>query len=173
MKFSGRLAHPRVLLLCAAVMFSAASSFALGVGEAAPSFTAPSLSGAGSLSLKQFRGKVVFLDIWASWCGPCLTSLPHLDDLRKTYPSAKFQVLAVNVDRDPAKARAFLDKRPVGYPSVSDPEGRIPQRFGLETMPTSYLIDESGVVRFVNEGFRAGDIAKLRNNIEMLLGGER
>jgi thiol-disulfide isomerase/thioredoxin len=162
-----------LLFLSTLTGLSATPAFALDAGDAAPSFSAPSLSGPGDLSLAQFRGKIVFVDIWASWCGPCLKSLPHLDELRKSYPSAKFQVLAVNVDRDPEKARAFRKKRPVGYPSVSDPEGRIPERFGLETMPTSYLIDDRGVVRFVNEGFRTGDIGKLQANIETLLGGAR
>ena len=158
------------LLFGAAVLFTSPTAFALSAGDAAPTFTAPSLTGGDNLSLQDLRGKVVFLDFWASWCGPCLTSLPLLDELRKDFPSERFQVLAVNVDRDPGKARAFLDKRPVGYPSVMDPQGRIPERFGLETMPTSYLIDARGVVRFVNEGFRVGDIDELRENIEALLG---
>ena len=134
------LIRPFCLLVATVALSIAPTASALSAGDIAPSFTAPMLSGGGNLSLQEFRGKVVFVDIWASWCGPCLTSLPLLDDLRKDFPSGKFQVLAVNVDRDPAKARAFLDKRPVGYPSVMDPKGRIPERFGLETMPTSYLI---------------------------------
>ena len=161
------------LLVFVAFLFNAPNALALGTGDIAPSFTAPALSGGGQLSLQAFRGKVVYVDFWASWCGPCLTSLPLLDDLRKEFPTAKFQILAVNVDRDPAQARAFLEKWPVGYPSVMDPEGRIPGRFGLETMPTSYLIDGRGVVRFVNEGFREGDIETLRLNIEALLRGGR
>ncbi len=165
------VARSALMLLLAATLLSAPAAFALGAGDTAPSFTAPSLYGGGNLSLQDLRGKVVFVDFWASWCGPCLTSLPLFDELRQDFPSGKFQVLAVNVDRDPGKARAFLDKRPVGYPSVMDPQGRIPESFGLETMPTSYLIDGRGVVRFVNEGFRVGDIAELRENIEALLGG--
>ena len=162
--------HCTLSLLLAVTFLYAPAALALGAGDTAPTFTAPSLYGEGNLSLQDLRGKVVFVDFWASWCGPCLTSLPLLDELRKDFPSGKFQVLAVNVDRDPDKARAFLDKRPVGYPSVTDPKGHIPERYGLETMPTSYLIDGRGVVRFVNEGFRVGDIAELRENIESLLG---
>ncbi len=148
----------------------APAALALGAGDPAPHFTAPSLQGAGNLSLQDFRGKVVFLDFWASWCGPCLTSLPQLDKLRTEFPSRKFQILAVNVDREPDKARAFLKKRPVGYASAMDPAGRIPKSFELETMPTSFLIDDRGVVRLVHEGFRSGDIDGLRSHIEMLLG---
>jgi thiol-disulfide isomerase/thioredoxin len=111
------------------------------------------------------------LDFWASWCTPCLSSLPLLDGLRREFPAKDFQVVAVNVDRDPARALAFLAERPVGYPSASDPEGRVPERFGLETMPTSFVIDRAGVIRHVQRGFRPGDIDPLREHIRRLVGG--
>jgi peroxiredoxin len=79
-------------------------------------------------------------------------------------------VLAVNVDSDPEKARRFLEKRPVGYPSVTDPKGRIPETFGIETMPTSFLIDRDGVIRHVHNGFRRGDIESIRSRIRELVG---
>ena len=66
---------------------------------------------------------MVYLDFWASWCPPCLTSLPLLEKLRKEFPSDQFQILAVNVDQDPEKARKFLERTQVGYPSATDPEG--------------------------------------------------
>ena len=142
---------------------------ALDTGDAAPRFTAPLLSGDGTLDLSTYRGKVVFLDFWASWCPPCVTSLPMLDELRKEFPATDFQVLAINLDKDTGRAKRFLAKRGIGYPSASDPEGRIPEQFGLETMPTSYLIDRKGVVRLVHEGFRKGDIDTLRGEIRSLV----
>jgi peroxiredoxin len=156
-------------LLLAASLLCGAPAFAVEAGQRAPEFTAPALDGAKSLSLTAYRGKVVYLDFWASWCPPCLTSLPLLEALRKEFPHDQFQVLAVNVDSDPAKARAFLQRVRVGYPSASDPKGRIPSSFGLETMPTSYLIDRSGVVRYVHRGFRKGDVAELREKIAKLV----
>jgi peroxiredoxin len=154
----------------ALALFASSPAAAVDVGQKAPEFTAPALAGAKSLSLGSFRGKVVYLDFWASWCPPCLTSLPVLEELRKEFPQEQFQVLAVNVDQDPAKARAFLERVRVGYPSASDPKGRIPESFGLETMPTSYLIDRSGVVRHVHRGFRKGDVPGLRERIAKLVG---
>ena len=142
---------------------------AAGVGQKAPEFTAPALDGAKSVSLGAYRGKVVYLDFWASWCPPCITSLPLLEELRKQFPSDQFQILAVNVDQDPEKARKFLARTKVGYPSATDPKGRIPESFGIETMPTSFLIDRRGVIRHVHHGFRKGDVAPLRERIAKLV----
>ena len=124
----------------------------------------------GNVELSDYRGKVVYLDFWASWCPPCLVSLPVLEELRQEFPESEFQVIAVNVDRQPAKARSFLAKRKIGYPSATDPDGRIPEKFGIETMPTSFLIDRQGIVRHVHRGFRKGDVDDLRGRIRALLG---
>ena len=156
-------------VMLAALLLLAPAASAIGPGEPAPGFSARVLDGPGQRSLASYRGKVVYVDFWASWCTPCLTSLPLLDKLRGEFPPEQFQILAVNVDRDPGKARGFLAKHPVGYTSVSDPEGRLPEVFALETMPTSYLIDSRGIVRYVHEGFRAGDIDEIRERIRTLL----
>ena len=152
---------------------AAAPALALEVGDVAPAFRAPRLDGAGTLSLEELRGKVVFVDFWASWCAPCQKSMPQLDALRKEFPSDRFALIGVNVDKDTAAAKKLLGKRPVGYPSASDPEGGLPQRFGLETMPTAYLIDGDGVIRYVHRGFRDGDIEAVREKIRALLAGQR
>ncbi len=146
-----------------------ANASALEDGAKAPDFKLPSLDGGKSLSLASFRGKVVYLDFWASWCPPCLTSLPLLEDLRKQFPNDQFQILAVNVDQDVAKARKFLERTGVGYPSATDPKGRLPEMFGVETMPTSFLIDRTGVIRYVHHGFRKGDVGPLRERIAQLV----
>ena len=78
-------------------------------------------------------------------------------------------MLAVNLDKNPKRATKFLKRNPVGYPSVTDPRGRVPKMFGLETMPTSYLIDRDGVIRYVHKGFRKGDIEEIRAEISKLV----
>ncbi|MDJ0850203.1 MAG: TlpA disulfide reductase family protein [Myxococcota bacterium] len=156
-------------MLAIAFVALAVPAAAVEEGQKAPSFSAPPLEGDGPISLDRYKGKVVYLDFWASWCGPCLVSLPLLDELRREFPPDRFQVVAVNVDRDVARARRFLKKRPVGYPSATDPEGRIPEKFGIETMPTSFLIDAKGVVRHVHAGFRKGDIDDIRKRIKALM----
>jgi peroxiredoxin len=146
---------------------------ALDAGDRAPAFALPALDGGGRLDLAEYRGKVVWLDFWASWCPPCLTSLPELEKLRKQMPAKDFQILAVNLDKDPGKALSFLKKNPVGYPSASDPEGSLPEKFGLQTMPTSYLIDRDGTIRLVHEGYRSGDIDTIRREVRKLVEGRR
>jgi len=152
---------------------AAPAAGALGSGDAAPQFTARSLDGKAPLSLADYRGKLVYLDFWASWCPPCLVSLPALEELRQEYAARGLEIVAVNLDRDLEQARRFLRKNPVGYPSATDPEGRIPKSFEVGTMPTSFLIDRNGVIRHVHEGFRKGDLPALRAKIEALLGAGR
>ncbi|HTO52319.1 MAG TPA: TlpA disulfide reductase family protein [Myxococcota bacterium] len=163
----------RALLSAAAAALlglAAGPARAVDAGQPAPAFSAHALDGESTLSLSNYKGKVVYLDFWASWCGPCQAAMPVIESLRNEFPADQFQVLAVNVDQDPAKAKAFLERRKVGYPSVSDPEGRLPATYGLKTMPTSYLIDRNGVVHSVHAGFKPSDAEGLRSEIRALLG---
>ena len=156
-------------MLVLGLLLASVAASGIELGSPAPLFAGRALSGSGTLSLADQRGKVVYLDFWASWCAPCVTGMPLIDALRKEFDPDDFVVLAVNVDGDPEQARKFLARRPVGYASASDPEGELPEQFGLRTMPTSYLIDRQGVVRYVHEGFRKGDVEDLRREIRALL----
>jgi peroxiredoxin len=89
--------------------------------------------------------------------------------MRSKFPNGDFQIIAVNLDQKKEKALRFLSKNPVGYPSASDPKGRLPGQYGVDTMPTSYLIDRDGVIRYVHRGFQRGDSSKLRKEIRALL----
>ncbi|HEY8153454.1 MAG TPA: TlpA disulfide reductase family protein [Myxococcota bacterium] len=160
-------------LVLAIGLFVGGAAPAADVGQTAPEFKALALDGGKSISLAAYRGKVVYLDFWASWCPPCLTSLPLLEKLRKEFPSDQFQILAVNVDQDTDKARKFLERTRVGYPSATDPKGRIPETYGIETMPTSFLIDRNGVIRYVHHGFRKGDVGPLRERIKELVAARK
>jgi peroxiredoxin len=162
---------PHLALVVA--LLAAGAAAAVEAGDPAPEFKAAALTGKGALRLADYRGKVVYLDFWASWCAPCAAALPEIEKLRQEFPAERFQVLAVNVDRDPQKARKFLGRHPIGYPSASDPNGRVPASFGLDTMPTSYLIDRRGVVRYVHRGFRRGDIDAIREHVAELVGKKR
>lgn len=158
-------------LLAALLVIAPSDARALEAGDRAPDFSAPALDGKGMVSLSQYRGKVVYLDFWASWCAPCLKAIPEIEAMRKELGSAGFAVVAVNLDQTPKKALRFLEKNPVGYPSASDPKGRLPKQYGVDTMPTSYVIDGEGIIRLVHRGFQRGDGVKLRAEIRKLLGG--
>jgi thiol-disulfide isomerase/thioredoxin len=163
-------AAPASALLLALALASGAAR-AVEPGQPAPAFSAHALESDATVNLATYKGKVVYLDFWASWCGPCQTAMPLLESLRGEFPADQFQILAVNVDQDPEKAKSFLARHKVGYQSVSDPEGHLPSTYGLKTMPTSYIIDRNGVVRYVHAGFRASDVDELRGQIRGLLGG--
>jgi thiol-disulfide isomerase/thioredoxin len=158
-----------VASLSALLLLGAPPAFTVEAGEAAPAFQAKALDGKSSLSLEAYKSKVVYLDFWASWCGPCAAALPAIDKLQKEFGDKGFQVLAVNVDQDVKNARRFLARRPVGYPNVADPKGSIPSSFEVETMPTSFLIDREGIVQYVHKGFRNGDEKELRDRIQALV----
>jgi len=93
--------------------------------------------------------------------------------MRTEFPADQFQIVAVNLDQKEKKALRFLKKNPIGYPGASDPKGRLPGQFGVETMPTSYLIDGDGVIRYVHRGFSRGDGSRLREEVRALLGEQK
>lgn len=142
---------------------------AAGDGEAAPSFSARPLGGGEALRLEEFRGRVVYLDFWASWCAPCRQSLPWIERLRRDLRPLGLEVLGVNVDESAADARRFLKRYPVSFPVIGDAQGAIAALYDVRDMPSSFLIDRKGVVRHVHRGFNRDDGARLRLRIEALL----
>lgn len=143
--------------------------FALDVGDKAPDFNIPRLETKGMISLKQYRGKVVYVDFWASWCGPCRQSLPALNSIRKEFRSKGFEVIAINLDEERDDAMAFLKEFPVAYPTARDTSGKVPEAYGLVGMPTAYLIDRKGNIDMVHEGFKKSDSDPLKEKIKNLL----
>ncbi|NOT84298.1 MAG: TlpA family protein disulfide reductase, partial [Methylococcaceae bacterium] len=125
-----------------AVLASVASvtASAVDVGQPAPTFTLPTLQQNTPTPLSQFAGKVVYLDFWASWCAPCRTSFPLLNKLHQKLQAQGFEVVAVNLDEDKAKAEQFLKEFPVTFKVLSDPSGQWADKFGVESMPTSYIV---------------------------------
>jgi thiol-disulfide isomerase/thioredoxin len=140
------------------------------VGQPAPAVRLPSLSAAEEVSLEALGGKVVYVDFWASWCGPCRISFPVLEQLQSELGPDGFEVLAINVDEVESDARQFLSDVPVSYLVVRDADGATPRAFGVMGMPTGYLIDRQGIVREIHQGFRKSDGEQLRNSIVELLG---
>lgn len=143
----------------------------VAIGSAAPNFQLPALPASGQIiQLADLRGKVVYVDFWASWCGPCRVSFPQLDKIRNELAARGFEVLAINVDEDSEDAMKFLAELPVSYPVVYDSLGATPQAYGILGMPTGFIVDREGVVRGVHQGFRRSDGEKLRLEILELLG---
>lgn len=142
----------------------------IAVGQPAPVVVLPSLTEEGrTYDLAQLKGQVVYVDFWASWCGPCRVSFPIIDEIYQELAGRGFQVLAINVDEYPEDAMEFLQALPVSYPVVRDAEGVTPAAFGIIGMPTGFLIDQQGTVVKIHQGFRKSDADWLRKEILKLL----
>lgn len=136
----------------------------LGIGLVSPGWADPL-----ALDLNAYRGKVVYLDFWASWCVPCRTSFPWMSQLQAELGPEGLVVIAVNLDRVRAEADQFLQHSPPGFEVVYDPGGVTAQKFGLRGMPTSFLIDRNGVVRLRHEGFLRADQPALAARVRSLV----
>ena len=136
-------------------------SFVAGA-RAAPA-TAP-------LDLDQYRGKVVYLDFWASWCGPCKLSFPYMQQMVSRYPAGDFAVVAVNLDRERGRADAFLKQVGNRLPVVYDPSGALASKYAVKEMPSSVLIGRDGKVRYVHKGFFLDKAPAYEAHIAELIG---
>lgn len=135
----------------------------------APPCPVPALHGTQTLDPAALPGKVVYLDFWASWCGPCAAAFPVMQRLHQEFQAQGLEILAINLDEDRQDALDFLGKVPVDFRIGLDPLGNCPGLYGVKAMPTSYLIDRKGRIREVHAGFRDSDADALRAQVQALL----
>ena len=121
-------------------------------------------------NLPNLKGKVVYLDFWASWCAPCKASFPVLNKWQQEFGTKGFTVLGVSVDETAAEMNGFLKKLAVSFPVVRDAAHKLVAAADVSTMPTAFLVDRKGVLREVHNGFREKDVAGLEAQITALLG---
>jgi cytochrome c biogenesis protein CcmG/thiol:disulfide interchange protein DsbE len=121
------------------------------------------------IDLAAWKGKVVYLDFWASWCVPCKQSFPWMNQMHSRYGKDGLVIVAVNMDQNRADADSFLRKYPADFTVRFDPQGRSAAGFKLRGMPTSALLDRNGKVLLVHEGFRGKDAANLEASIRAAL----
>jgi peroxiredoxin len=159
-----------ILLIVCTLTFALASppASAIEQGQTAPEIELADFQGR-QVKLSELRGKVIIVDFWASWCGPCRDSFPVFERLNKTYRDRGLVVLGVNVDNDPAAAQKFLKDTPVSFTVLADSSKKVAKAYAPPTMPSSYLVDRTGKVRSVHAGFKASDAAKLEAEIKALL----
>ncbi len=131
-------------------------------------FDLPDLEGR-SITLAAYSGKVVLVDIWATWCVPCAESFPFYSELYRAQRDKGFEILAVSIDSETEAVKDFLDRTPVPFKVLRDPNATLPERIGISTMPTAVLIGRDGRVRQVHAGFVAEDREKLRASISEAL----
>lgn len=123
----------------------------------------------GRLALSQLRGKVVYLDFWASWCIPCRKSMPWMNTLHARYKQDGLVILAVNVDKDQAEAKRFIDELKPQFTIGYDPQGEVASLYQLKGMPSSFIIDRAGRLHAIHVGFRTAQRETYENEIAALL----
>ncbi len=147
------------------------NAFAVEINDKAPEFKLDAIKNASSkLALSQLQGKVVYVDFWASWCVPCVRSFPKLEALRAKYKDKGFEVIAINMDENLEDANDFLKKFAVSFPVVRDPSGSVAEQYKLKGMPTGYVIDQSGRVNYIAEGFDPEDEKAIEEMVAALIG---
>lgn len=149
---------------------SAHTALAVSVGDAAPDCALSPMDGGQASSLSQYRGNVVYVDFWASWCGPCAKSFPFLNELHGQLKDQGLTVVGVNLDENATDAKAFLAKYPASFNIASDTSKQCAKDFDVKAMPSSYIVDRKGIVHHVHLGFRPGEAQEIRGLVEKLLG---
>lgn len=153
-----------------AALLACMPAVAVESGGAAPAVTLPRLgSGDPPPAIASLKGRVVYVDFWASWCVPCRLSMPALDSLYKKHSASGLTVIGVNKDTSVDEAQKFLKRVPVGFPLARDEQDAVAKAFDVKAMPSGYLIDRKGVVRKVHRGFTADTAGALEKQIEDLL----
>ena len=152
----------------ALALFIAQGALAVGLKDNAPDFTLKSLEGS-NLRLEEYRGQVVLINFWASWCGPCRQEMPLLDRLHHRYEDTGFAVLGVNVEGEAAPAQEIVDKTNVTFPILIDDGQKVSEMYNLQAMPSTVVIDRDGVVRYIHLGYKPGDEAKYVEVVKQLI----
>lgn len=134
----------------------------------APDFTLKSSSGK-NIKLSEYRGQVILLNFWASWCGPCRQEMPILNQIQNRYSKLGFTVLGVNVEEDSRQAKTMLREIPVDFPILFDTTNKVSKLYNVSAMPSTVLIDRDGNLRYLHKGYKPGDETKYKQWIKKLV----
>ena len=159
------------IFFCAAMLglFAGGSIASSGLtGQEAPDFVLKSAAGA-NLRLSEYRGDVVMINFWATWCGPCRQEMPLLDDLYNRYQRVGFNLLGVNIDDDSGRAMQMVEELGVTFPVLFDEQKAVSKLYQVEAMPVTILVDRHGTVRHVHYGYKPGYEEKYLTEIRVLL----
>jgi thiol-disulfide isomerase/thioredoxin len=161
----------RVALVAAVIysLISPASAFAQSGGKhQAPGFTLPGQN--QTIRLSNYKGKVVYLDFWASWCEPCKRSFPWMNELQTLYGEDGFEIIAVNLDTSRKDAEEFLKQMPAKFEVAFDKSGKTAEAYNLKAMPSSFLIDKNGRLVHKSLGYRVEEKKIVEKKIQQLVG---
>lgn len=151
------------------VRIRASERHAVRVGDEAPNFRLPDLDGKVT-SLSQFRGKVVLLNFWATWCGPCRIEMPAMEQLYRSFSRREFQILAISTDsQGVAATRPFQQRSGLTFPILHDTDMRTGVTYGARSLPMTLMVDRQGIVRQKIIGARDWDSPEARELIQLLM----
>ncbi len=157
----------RIIAIVAALA-CAVPALAANTGAPAPGFSLASREGK-DVSLDQYKGQVVMLNFWASWCGPCRQEMPLLDSIYKKYNKLGFVMLGVNVEPDSKAAIDWLKETPVSFPILFDRDSKVSKLYDVAGMPSTVIIDRTGKVRTLHRGYKPGDENEYMDSIRTLV----
>ncbi len=149
-------------------LFLAITAQAGKLSTPAPDITLKSTTGE-NIRLADLKGKVVMVNFWASWCGPCRQEMPLLEKIYTDYKDAGFVLLGVNVDAETADRDDFMKKTPMSFPILDDSANTATEVFGVEAMPSSYFIDKDGKLVYLHKGYKPGEESVYVAQIKKLL----
>jgi peroxiredoxin len=156
------------IAVIAAALAMALPVLAGSAGGPAPPFTLAARGGA-DVSLAQYRGQVVMINFWASWCGPCRQEMPLLESIYRRYGRMGFTLLGVNVEPDSQAANQWLQQTPVSFPILYDRDSKVSKLYEVAGMPSTVIIDRSGRLRVLHRGYKPGDENEYLDTIRTLI----
>jgi peroxiredoxin len=154
--------------MAAIVIASTAFAASGDASGPAPAFTLTGLTGQQA-ALSQYKGQVVMVNFWATWCGPCQQEMPLLDQMYKKFKPAGFTLIGVNVDKDAPPVKELLARKPVSFPVLLDPANQVSKAYHVDEMPSSVIIDRKGEIRYIHRGYRPGDENEYQDRIRQLI----
>lgn len=156
-----------ILLITYVVILQSVTAKSDLVGQQAPDFTLRSNQG-DNKKLSEYRGKVVLINFWASWCGPCQQELPKLSELKSLHDEYDFELLAINIDEEPKKALRLIKKLGLTFPVLFDDEKQVSKSYDIDAMPMTILIDRNGDVRYMHRGYKESYVGLYQEQIKKL-----
>jgi len=158
----------RIAVIVAALSVSLPALAGSSSPAPAPAFTLASRAGQ-DVSLAQYKGQVVMINFWASWCGPCRQEMPLLESIYKKYNKMGFTMIGVNVEPDSNAANEWLKATPVSFPILYDRDSKVSKLYDVAGMPSTVIIDRTGKLRVLHRGYKPGDENEYLDSIRTLI----
>lgn len=173
MNFRNQNMKPNVLTLNAILLLlmglAGHTADAVETGAVMPHCALSPVGQQKNTDLNQYKGQVLYIDFWASWCGPCAKSFPFMNEMHRQLKDRGLQIIAVNLDENPDDAKAFLAKMPAEFTVLADLTKQCAKDFDVKAMPSTYIIDKQGVVHHIHMGFKPGEAQALKSIVDKLL----